>query len=920
VISKTLGHYQIIGQIGKGGMGEVYLAEDLSLNRKVALKFLSEIFAGDPERLARFEREAKVLASLNHPNIAVIYGLEQAESKRFLVLELVEGETVAQRISRGLLPIEEALEICRQIAEALEAAHEKGVIHRDLKPANVMITSGDKVKILDFGLAKALSDEGQNADSSQLSTLTEVMTRPGVILGTAAYMSPEQAKGKNVDKRADIWALGCILYECLTGKRAFEGEAVTETLAAVLKGEPNWQALPDTTPEGIRILLQRCLQKDPKQRFRDAADVGIEIKDARSSPVRSGAPAKALSSWKVLAFIMVALILGAAIGAAALWSLRSPAPAKIARFSFVLPEDQSFSAIYRRVLAISPNGKNLVYVANSQLYLKRLSEMESRPIPGTQGGLSSPFFSPDGEWVGYFSGGALKKIPLTGGVAVTLCKASNPYGASWQGDTIVFGQGSNGILTVSAEGGAPEVLVKMEPGEVADSPQMLPSGDVVLFAVARSAAQNAAGGQVSSAWDKADVVVYSRKNGNRKTLFQGGGSPRYVATGHIIYALGNNVMMVPFDSARLVVTGGPVAIMEGVARAGGVQDGGVLEGLARLANTAQNVPGAANFDISGDGTLAYIPSGIGSGETGRRVLALVDRNGKREVLGLPPGSYKYPRLSPDGKQLAVVTDDGGGTIWIYEMSGNSALRRLTFGGTNSHPVWSPDGKRLAFYSDRENKPGIFLQAADGTGAAERLTDLSAADAYVPSSWSPDGKTLAFAVGKGGNYHIWTVTLMGERKARQFADLPSSTEANASFSPDGRWLAYTATYGSGKYQIFVQPFPETGAAAYQISREATNDVPAWSPDGKELYFCPLALKKLVAVPIRTQPAFSFGQPVELAIEGIIQPVGGRSYDITPNGKFLVVLPETQAKEQARQILQVNFVLNWLEELKQRMPVK
>ncbi len=483
---------------------------------------------------------------------------------------------------------------------------------------------------------------------------------------------------------------------------------------------------------------------------------------------------------------------------------------------------------------------------------------------------------------------ALKKVSVTGGAAITLCKAGDIYGVSWYEDTILFGYGTSGILAVSENGGTPEALFKPETGDIADSPQMLPGGDAVLYAALKLPDWTSG----TDRWDKADIVVYSCKIGKRMVLVHGGSAPRYVPTGHIVYALGTNLLMRPFDLKRLKVMGGPTIILEGVMR-------------SENAGT-----GAANFAFSDDGTLVFITSSSISSAADRGVLALVDRGGNREVLGLPPGSYSFPRLSPNGKQLAVVTNDDGGTIWIYDLSGRSALRRLTLEGSNSFPVWSPDGKQLAFYSNRDNKPGIFVQAADGSSTAERLTGLPAATGgYIPNSWSPDGKFLAFTAFMN-DYSLWTVPLAGERKAQLFMDLPSSVEAHAAFSPDGHWVAYMSGNVS-TFNIYVQPLPKTGAARYQISREGRYDVPVWSPDGKELFFGEMNAESLVAVPIQTQPTLSFGQPVPLPIERIIQPSGGRAYDIMPDGKrFLVKLRETQTQEQPHPVQQVNIVLTGL----------
>jgi serine/threonine protein kinase/Tol biopolymer transport system component len=899
---ETLGHYRVGESLGRGGMGEVFRANDLSLGRNVALKFLPELFASDAERMARFEREARLMASLNHTNIAAIYGLEGVEGKRFLVLECVEGETLAQKIGRGPLPVEDALDVCRQIAEGVEAAHNSGVIHRDLKPANVKITPEGKVKVLDFGLAKALADDIHALSTSDSFTLSGTMTRPGIVLGTAAYMSPEQAKGRAIDKRTDIWALGCILYECLTGKRAFAGETIAETLGAVLKDEPDWEALPESTPPVIRRLLRRCLQKDPSRRLQDAGDLRIEIDESQIVPQSSASvpsPTRRNLNGAFL-FGVSMLILGAVIAAFALRYFKTPAPGKIVRTYFVMPEDQRFTNTGRALVDISPDGGSFVYVANSQLYLRRLSEMESRPVAGTFEGISSPVFSPDGQWIGFYSvgDGALKKIAATGGATVTLCRASLPYGVSWRGDTLVFGQGPAGILAVSASGGTPEAWVKLQPGEVASSPEILPSGDAVLFAVFKSSTSRSA----SFVWDRADIEVYSRKTGQRKVLVQGGSAPHYVPSGHLIYALGPNLMMVPMNLEHLEVTGGPIPILEGVMRASG-------QGTD-----------AADFAFSEDGTLLYIPGGLATAMN-RHVLALVDRSGKREVLGVPPGAYEIPRLSRDGKQLAVVTSDEGISIWIYELSGKSALRRLTFDGSSTYPLWSPDSRQIAYYSNRDNKPGIFLQAADGSGTAERVTNLPPGQSLIPNSWSPDGRTLAISASAAGNdYGVWTAPLGGGGKPELFYDVPASVQASAAFSPDGRWLAYVSSESGNKNLVYVNPFPRTGSARYQVSRE-NGIAPLWSPDGKELFYYQPDLRRLVAVPVQSQSALSFGQPVPLPIEDIYQPTGSRQYDVTPDGKrFLVTLEETQPGEQRRPNQQINLVFNWFEELRQRFPAK
>ncbi|MBI3264101.1 MAG: protein kinase, partial [Acidobacteria bacterium] len=533
------GAYEILAAIGAGGMGQVYRAHDTKLGRDVALKVLPESFAHDPDRVARFRREAQVLASLNHPHIAAIYGLEEANGSQFLVLELVEGETLTQRLKAGVLPLDEALSIARQIAEALEAAHEKGIIHRDLKPANIALTADSQVKVLDFGLAKAL-DPAPVADLSHSPTLTVAATQAGVILGTAAYMSPEQAKGRAADKRSDVWAFGCVLYEMLTGRRAFEGEDVSDTLAFVLTKEPDWRRLPIETPAPISKLLRRCLQKDRNERLADASDARLEIQDALTPPAADavaagGAPTAAVRparlAWALVGVLAVVVVLLAVPNSRHV--TEAPAPARhLARFSLPLPEGQRFTAGGRQLVAISPDGTQMVYMASQRLYLRSMSELESRVISGTESTVapSHPVFSPDGRSVVFWNGDqTLKRIAVSGGAPVTICQADNPYGVSWSTDGILFGQGTKGIMRVSASGGKPEVLVQVKGDELAHGPQMLPGGQAVLFTLAT--------GTGADRWDKAHVVVQSLRSGERKTLIEGGSDARYLPTGHLVYAL-----------------------------------------------------------------------------------------------------------------------------------------------------------------------------------------------------------------------------------------------------------------------------------------------------------------------------------------------------------------------------------------------
>jgi len=898
MLGTTISHYKVIEKIGQGGMGEVYRATDTKLNRDVALKILPEQFAADSQRMGRFQREAEVLASLDHPNIGQIYGIEDAGQTKALVLQLIEGPTLAERIAQGPIPVEEALKIALQIAEGLEAAHEKGIIHRDLKPANIKITPEGQVKILDFGLAKAL--EGETPSASELSqspTLTAAATQAGVILGTAAYMSPEQARGKPTDRRADIWAIGIVLFEMLSGKRAFQGEDVSQTLAAVIMTEPDWSLLPSETTGPILHLLQRCLDREPHDRLQAIGEFRIAVSRYLADPVDplaqpvadvAQAPQRRMLPW--VAALVLAVITGVAV-----WNLKPTEPQPVAaRFYHELPEDQSFTNTTRSLVAVSPDGSQIVYVANQQLYLRDLDEMTARPIQGTDENPTTPFFSPDGEWVGYWSGSdsQLKKIATIGGAPVTLCDVTAPFGASWgSGDTILFGQ-PEGIMRVSANGGTPELVIPTEAGERVHGPQMLPGGEWVLFTLTRASG--------STRWDEAQIVVQSLEPGERMILWEGGSDARYVPTGHLIYALEEVLFALPFDLASLEVSGGPVPVVEGVQRA--------------QVPPSRNTTASANYGFSDRGTLIYVP---GSASSGRSILALADRNGTVEPLDVPPIAYVSPRLSPDGSRLVVeATSDGRSDIWIYDLAGDTQIRRLTLEGNNIRPVWTPDGERVTFASDREETPGIYWQLADGSGVPERLTTAEEGTAHWPEAWSPDGETLSFTVVSGSEAAVWTLSRDSGTKPEVFVDEPVSIQRGPAFSPDGKWLAYHSNE-SGNTEVYVQPFPKTGAK-HRITQQGGAQ-PLWSPDGNELFYTSFPL--LRGIEITTDPAFAFGNEQVLGMQGFLYPGGGiRPYDITPDGqRFLMIFPQSETDSTESSAQRINVVLNWFEELKERVPV-
>jgi Tol biopolymer transport system component len=880
-----LGTHKILALLGIGGMGEVYKAHDSKLRRDVAIKVLPESFARDADRLARFRREAQLLASLNHPNIASIYNIEDSNGTTYLVMELVPGENLAERIKRdGAVPVEEALMIAKQIAEALEAAHEKSIIHRDLKPANVKLTPEGKVKVLDFGLAKAFAEDPSTVDMSNSPTLSMAATMQGVILGTAAYMSPEQAKGKAVDKRTDIFAFGAVLYELLTGKQAFHGEDVTDILSAVLRMEPDWSQLPEATPAAIRTVLRRCLRKDKRQRLSDATDMRIEIEDAIAAPA-TAEPTAAVIGAGVLGRRTLILGLGAlasvaVIASFATWNLKPTPATPVTRTVITLPADQRLTSGENPAVAISPDGKLLAYVAVQggvqQLYLRAMDSLEAKAIPGTDGAVN-PFFSPDSQSLGFFAGGKLKKVSVTGGGATTLGDAALLRGASWgsQG-SIAFTPSPGGPVQQMPEaGGSAKPLTQLAKGDPSHRwPEFLPDGKAVLFANGDGAGD-------------AQVAVQVTGTGERRILVPVVGStqPRYAASGHLLYVQGSTLMAAPFDAGRQTLTGEAVPVVEGV------------QGNA--------VTGAAQYSISATGSLVYVSGGI---QANQSRLVWVSRDGKEQPLAAPPHAYNRPRISPDGRKVAVAIADPEQQVWVYELA-RDAMTRLTFEGTaNSGPVWTPDGSKIAFFSNKDGPYSIFWQKADSSGGLEKLT--SSDYARFPESWSADGQLLSFVeINPTTGYDIWVLN-MKDRKAQPFLRTPFY-EVGV-FSPDGRWMAYTSNE-SGRYEVYVQPYPGPGGK-WQISTGGGMD-PRWSANGRELVY--RNGDKVMAVDVTTQPAFSAGKP-KMLFEGPSVPNSPTTtyYDVSADGqRFLMIKPA----EQAQAATQIVVVQNWFEELKQKVSV-
>jgi eukaryotic-like serine/threonine-protein kinase len=875
-----LGPYEVQGTLGAGGMGEVYRARDLRLGREVALKTMPAVFAEDPERLARFDREAQVLAALNHPNIALLYGIEEVEGARILVLELVPGATLADRLVSSSLSVAEALSLFRQIAEALEAAHEKGIIHRDLKPANVKITPEGKVKVLDFGLAKAFSAEGSDHNLLQSPTITRA-TFAGVILGTAPYMSPEQARGKTLDKRTDIWSFGCVFFEALTGRRPFDGETVSDTIAAILALEPDWSTLPPETPSRVRGLLRRCLQKDRSRRVRDIGDARMEIEEAiadTATGLLSTAPAWPVKRWRWSSpqRIWQAMALLAMAGAAAVLGFWRPppprtAPAGTTRFSIAVSPPDALAPGNQPSLAFSPDGRRLVFVGQRggrrQLFMRELDRLEIAPVPGTFGA-EGPFFSPDGHWLGFFAAGKLKKLPLLGGTPVDVCDASEPRGATWaeDGSIVVARDRAQGLSRVAPDGNVRSISdPKSDGGKGHRWPERLPGGRALLYTVW-------AGG-----FDDARVVVQSLATGERKMLLEGASCARYLTSGHLAFARSGTLSVVPFDPHRLELLGPSTPVLEGVS--------------------VNPDTGAAQVAVAATGTLAYVP---GKARDDDRSLVFVDRRGSAEPVVDALRPYGSLAVSPDGRRIAVALDGNDHHLWLHDR-GRGVLARLTFEQAwDTGPLWTRDGAHVVFTSDRGGRPNLFWKPADGSRPEERLTRTD--HRQFADSLTPDGKTLIVAdEDPATGWDLWALPL-GGGEIRPLLRTPAD-EREAAVSPDGRWLAYHSNE-SGRFEVYVQPYPGPGGK-WQVSSEG-GTFPVWSRNGHELFF--RSGDKMMAAMVRGGVRFEIVEDPKPLFAG---PYVG-DFDVTADQRFVMVRGR-EADASPRQLV---VVLGWTEELRKR----
>ncbi|MET0280110.1 MAG: protein kinase [Steroidobacteraceae bacterium] len=878
-----LSRFEILQLLGAGGMGEVYRARDPRLGREVALKLLPEQFLRDTQRLVRFERETQVLASLNHPNIAALLEIVTIEGGHVLVLELVEGETLAERIARGALPLPEALGIAAQIATALDAAHERGVVHRDLKPGNVKLRPDGTVKLLDFGLAKTMEPATATSDPAAV-TLTAAAPPGARILGSPAYMSPEQARGLPTDRRSDVWSFGCVLYEMLSGARAFAGETPSDVIAKVLEREPDFTALPAQLPATIRRLVQRCLEKDRRRRLRDIGDARLELLDALDNP--AGEPAasgtfaaravsrRPMSRRRVAGAVVMS---AAALAGTAWWLVRREItpPPMVTRFAITEAIDAASG------LAISSDGTRIAYITGSGLVVRSRDRLESKLVAARNLVQGNPFFSQDGGWLGFRGWDALRTVPAAGGAVATVADRRLATVGAWSGEDIIFAD-VTGLYRIAAQGGEPVVLATAGAGEQIVSVEVLPGREAILFTVIPTRG-NVTG--LSASLPNARIESLDLSTGLRQVVVRGGGRPRYASTGHLLYVSGGTLYAVPFDTTQLRVHGAAVPVIA--------------------------TDGLLDYDISAEGTLVY----QARPQDDKGELTWVDRQGRATALGAPAKNYRYPRLSPDGTRVAIdVLDAADRDIWVWDIVRRTLERFTRDPAGNPIVTWSPDGRQLIFGSERSGVSNAYRQAADGSGEPERL--LASDTLQMPISYTPDGQLLVSVGVAGQQRDIHLMNLDGQRRSQPLIHGPAN-ELWAEVTPDGRWLAYDSDE-SGQFEVYVRPYPD----AYQGSRwqvsAAGGRQPVWSRNGRELFYRDFS-GALMAVPVAAGRSFAPGRPVRLfeapGYLGAGAQGGGRTYDVAPDGsRFLMV----RIGEQPTTPLVV--VVNWFEELRRLAPLR
>ncbi len=882
--NQTLLHYRLVEKIGEGGMGVVWKALDTTLDREVAIKFLPDAFAADPDRLARFEREAKLLASLNHPGIAAVYGLHEIagdESIRFIAMELVPGEDLAERLAGGALETNIAIDVARQIADALEAAHEQGVIHRDLKPANVKLTPDGKVKVLDFGLAKAFAADASGGSSISLSlspTVTSAGTMAGTLLGTAAYMSPEQARGHAVDRRADIWAFGAVLYEMLTGRSPFQGDTITDVLAAVVREDPDWSRLPADLPPRIVELLKRCTERDVRRRLRDIGEARILLEDpaSREATPPGDAPAEAKERRPYGPLLSIAVVLAAALGAAATWWL-SPTAGTVSHGPRVLALELDHSlahgGLLGRAFSISRDGSRFAYTsmqgAQTSLHLRKLDEPTSRPLPGTDGA-GDPFFSPDGRWIAFFASGQLKKVAISGGLPVTLCSAPGiPQGAHWGEDGhIVYATSiGTGLFRVSSEGGAPDAIESGVGRGVVAWPFLIPGGTEALITV-DGPVDNQPGPH---------IATLDLESGALEVIAQGTGA-RLLSTGHLVYMAEETLLAMRFDAATAKPIGSAVSLRQPV---------GVWGGTLWMS-------------VSDGGDLYYRPND----RTVTAQLVWVDRAGSVTPVIDRLGGFIGPRISPDGNRIAYVTDlSTQGDVWVHDLVRGSDSR-ISFEGFDTYPAWHPSGESLIWASDKNTGFDIYSRPVDGPGGEERLTE--SVEVEIPMDWSPDGKEILY-------YEVASSETQRDVKLLdrngEVVDLVASThnERAPSFSPDGRFYAYVSDE-SGRDEVYVRAYPDTGNR-WMVS-SAGGVEPRWGHDGTELFY--RNAEAMMLVETETEHEFRAGRP-QVLFRGpfALDNFANANYDVSADGQRFIMV---QSKESG--MVNVRVVLNWFAELERQ----
>jgi eukaryotic-like serine/threonine-protein kinase len=900
-----LGPYHIEGLLGAGGMGQVYRATDTRLNRPVAVKVLPKALARDPQFRARFDREARAIAALSHPHICTLHDISHQDGVDFLVLEYVEGETLAARLEKGALPLDEALACATEIAGALAAAHGHGIVHRDLKPSNIILTRSG-AKLLDFGLAKSVAPALLTGSLSE-PTASQDVTAQGTILGTFQYMAPEQLEGKEADTRADIFAFGAVVYETLTGKKAFEGKSQANLIGAIMHGEPAAISVHQPlTPPGLDRILKVCLAKEADDRWQSARDLYRELKWVAHNPTSTVLVARSpLSRQTVMAGVAVAMI--AATTGYAAWMLKplpplSPKP--VARFFEGLPANEQFSGARDHVVAVSPDGAHLAYIANRKLYLRKLARLEPVAIAESEPrdialgpdliGPQSVFFSADGQWVGFWQRGRLWKVPVAGGAPITVCLVADPWGASWGTDgTIVYGQGTKGIWRVPALGGTPEHIIKVGEGQLAYGPQTLPGGRLILFTLAQG-----------PEWDNAQIAVQSLDTGTRHVLVRGGTDARYVATGHLVYTSRGSLLAVAFDPNTLKMSASAEPLVDDVARSN------------------QNLTGAAHFGVSAD-ALVYV-SDSALAPRPLRTLVWVDRRGREQPVNAPPRWYAYPRVSPEGKRVAlqIAGARGESDIQILDLGQGTFARLISDARFNYVPIWTPDGRGVIFNSSaigaRDERSHLVWRAADGSGTNERLTS---GHAHFPTGISPDGSVIVTGRIEDTGRRARGSLLVSPDRARRLQPLTATERLaiNGVVSPNGRWLAYQSTGPGGQPEVFVRPFPDVGAGHWQVSTAGGTE-PLWARNGRELfYFANTGGLALMSVPVEPGPAWRAGMPTKL-FDWQDFPHGGfpfRHYDVSPDGRRFFMIKEVSGGETGTPG-GIVVVQNWLEELRRRMP--